>query len=70
MSMDYIEITVRQTIPADCLTGIERWLPASIFKTEERATLWLRDGPRPRTQASCSSRSAYYRSEKAYPPGR
>ena len=36
MSMDYIEITVRQTIPADCLTGIERWLPASIFKTEER----------------------------------
>src|SRR6266516_840030 len=36
MSMDYIEITVRQTIPADCLAGIERWLLTRIFKTEER----------------------------------
>jgi hypothetical protein len=36
MSMDYIEVTVRQTIPADCLAGIERWLLARIFKIEER----------------------------------
>jgi len=34
--MDYIEATVRQTIPADCLAPIERWLLTRIFKTEER----------------------------------
>jgi hypothetical protein len=34
--VDYIEITVRQTIPADCLAGIQRWLLTRIFKTEER----------------------------------
>src|SRR5215510_3781620 len=36
MSIDYIEVTVRQTIPADCLVGIERWLLTRIFKTQER----------------------------------
>jgi hypothetical protein len=36
MSIDYIQATVRQTIPADCLAPIERWLLTRIFKTEER----------------------------------
>ena len=36
MSTDYIKATVRQTIPADCLAPIERWLLTRIFKTEER----------------------------------
>src|SRR5262245_22711556 len=36
MSIDYIEATVRQTIPADCLAPIERWLLTRIFKTKER----------------------------------
>jgi hypothetical protein len=36
MSIDYIEVTVRHTIPADCLAPIERWLLTRIFKTEER----------------------------------
>ena len=36
MSIDYMKIKVRQTIPADCLAGIERWLLTRIFKTEER----------------------------------
>ncbi len=36
MSIDYIEATVRQKIPADCLAPIERWLLTRIFKTEER----------------------------------
>jgi hypothetical protein len=36
MSVDYIETTIRQTIPADCLAPIERWLLTRIFKTEER----------------------------------
>src|SRR5262249_8639542 len=36
MSVDYIEATVRQKIPADCLAPIERWLLTRIFKTEER----------------------------------
>lgn len=36
MSTDYIQATVRQTIPADCLAPIERWLLTRIFKTEER----------------------------------
>ena len=36
MSIDYIQATVRQKIPADCLAGIEKWLLTRIFKTEER----------------------------------
>jgi hypothetical protein len=36
MSVDYIQATVRQTIPADCLAPIERWLLTRIFETEER----------------------------------
>ena len=36
MSVDYISATVRQTIPADCLAPIERWLLTRIFETEER----------------------------------
>ena len=36
MSIDYIQATVRQKIPADCLAPIERWLLTRIFKTEER----------------------------------
>jgi hypothetical protein len=36
MSNDYIETTVRQKIPADCLAPIEKWLLTRIFKTEER----------------------------------
>jgi hypothetical protein len=36
MSIDYMQITLRQPIPADCLAGIERWLLTRIFKTEER----------------------------------
>jgi hypothetical protein len=36
MSISYIEATVRQKIPADCLAPIERWLLTRIFKTEER----------------------------------
>src|SRR5262245_34950765 len=36
MSIDYIEATVRQTIPVKCLAGIERWLLTRIFQTEDR----------------------------------
>jgi hypothetical protein len=36
MSIDYIETTVRQTIPVDCLAGVEKWLLTRIFKTKER----------------------------------
>ena len=36
MSIDYIEITVRQTIPADCLAGIERWLLILILRLSDR----------------------------------
>ena len=36
MSTDYIKAIVRQTIPADCLAPIERWLLTRIFETEER----------------------------------
>jgi hypothetical protein len=38
MSISYIQATVRQKIPADCLAPIERWLLTRIFnfKTEER----------------------------------
>ena len=36
MSIDYIQATVRQKIPADCLAPIERWLLTRIFETEDR----------------------------------
>ena len=35
MSVDYIEPTVRQRIPVNCLAGIERWLLTRIFKIGE-----------------------------------
>jgi hypothetical protein len=44
MSINYIQATVRQTIPADCLAPIERWLLTRIFKTEERGDSLVFDG--------------------------
>jgi hypothetical protein len=44
MSIDYIQATVRQRIPADCLTRIERWLLTRIFKTEERGDSFVFNG--------------------------
>jgi hypothetical protein len=35
MSFEYFQVTVRQTIPAECLAPIERWLLTRIFRTEE-----------------------------------
>jgi hypothetical protein len=36
MSTNYIQVIVRQRIPAACLVSIEKWLLARIFETEER----------------------------------
>src|SRR5262245_1311794 len=36
MSIDWIEATVRQTIPVACLAPIERWLLTRLFRTEEK----------------------------------
>jgi hypothetical protein len=44
MSHDYIQTAVRQTILADCLAPIERWLLTRIFSTEERGDSLVFDG--------------------------
>jgi hypothetical protein len=36
VSLDLIQVTVRQTIPSECLAPIEAWLLRCIFKTEEK----------------------------------
>jgi hypothetical protein len=38
MSIDYIEASIRQTIPADCLANIEKWLLTRLFSTKETDT--------------------------------
>jgi hypothetical protein len=35
MSIDYVRMSVRQTIPAECLAPIERWLLTHVFAIEE-----------------------------------
>jgi len=36
MSVEFIEVMVRQTIPVECMAAIDRWLLTRIFKTQVR----------------------------------